>query len=184
MPTCDTRKSFTLFTVYYQTMNADKLGYLLLAKKVDPRCEWIFKCWNLLKFVFLLLHQLVSNLAACTYSLMPEYNLNTELPVVFPNLHICLPYCSSEIATYMNVVLHILQMRLSLSHHEYLHRPRWYLDCLDFYISSLFFCISSVYLCILLRYRNVTPTPLLQVYNMADVALPVLCFNPSKLPSF
>merc|ERR1711990_389753 len=61
VPTCDTRKSFSLFTVYYQTMNADKLGYLLLAKKVDPRCEWIFKCWNLLKFVFLLLHQLLSN---------------------------------------------------------------------------------------------------------------------------
>ena len=44
VPTCDMRKSFTLFTVYYQTMNADKHGYLLLAKTVDPRCEWIFKC--------------------------------------------------------------------------------------------------------------------------------------------
>ena len=41
VPTCDTGKSFTLFTVYYQTMNAYKnLHIYCLAKMLDPRCEW------------------------------------------------------------------------------------------------------------------------------------------------
>ena len=95
VPTCDTSKSFTLFTVYYQTMNAYKnLHIYCLAKMPDLRCEWRgylnVITTPLLKFVFLLLHQIVSN-HACTYSRMPEYNLNTEVPVVLPNLHICLP---------------------------------------------------------------------------------------------
>ena len=47
VPTCDTRKSFSLFTVYYRTMNADKLAYLLLAKMLDAEAQEatrIFKC--------------------------------------------------------------------------------------------------------------------------------------------